>query len=269
MSQRYNIYYAGQVLEGHAQTDVREKLRKLFKADDATLDKLFSGKAQLLKRECDKDTALKYKQAMEKAGAQPVIKSAEAGTATVEPPPAPTATQQREPTAAERIAALAAAEDVSYKAPAPSTQQESTRDYDGKVEPVGSDILRAYERRPEAEQVLPSPNLALDEAGARLGRDSPPPPPAPAVDHLDMAETGELIPNLPPRHAPVHPDTDSINLAAEGTDLADCAPPPAQAPAVDLSGMDMAPAGSDVLEEQYRRRDEAQAPATDHINLAD
>lgn len=269
MSQRYNIYYTGQVLEGHAQADVREKLRKLFKADDATLDKLFSGKSQLLKRECDKETALKYKQAMEKAGARPIIKSAEQKAPPVEPSSPPPAANNTGPTAAERIAALAAADDVSYQRPATTSREETARDYDGNVDPVGADILRAYERPPAAEQVLPSPNLALDEAGVRLGRDNPAPPPAPAVDHLDMAEAGELIPNLPPRHTPLHPDTDSINLAAEGTDLADCAPPPAQAPTVDLSGMDMAPAGSDVLEEQYRRREEAQAPATDHINLAD
>lgn len=268
MSQRYNIYYAGQVLAGHAQAEVREKLRKVFKADDATLDKLFSGKAQLLKRECDKATALKYKQAMEKAGAQPIIKSAE--PAPAEPAPAPPAPEQATLTAAERIAALAAAEDVTYqRAPAAAQDEMPAIDYDGEVEPVGADILRASERRPEVEQVLPDPQLALDEAGARLGQEPPAPPPAPAVDHLDMAGVGETIPNLPPRQAPLQPDTGGIALAPEGTDFTDCAPPPAAAPAVDLTGMDMAPAGADVLEEQYRRKDDAQAPATDHIRLAD
>ena len=35
------------------------------------------------------------------------------------------------------------------------------------------------------------------------------------------------------------------------------------------SGIDMAPAGSDVLEDKYRAKDEAAAPSTDHISLAD
>lgn len=70
MEARYNIYFAGQLLAGHALAGVRENIARLFNADDATLDKLFSGKAQLVKRDCDKATALKYKQAMEQAGAR-------------------------------------------------------------------------------------------------------------------------------------------------------------------------------------------------------
>ena len=68
MEPLYNIYYAGEVLAGFDQSQVRKSLGALFKAGDATLDKLFSGKPQLLKRDCDEATALKYKQAMERAG---------------------------------------------------------------------------------------------------------------------------------------------------------------------------------------------------------
>ena len=71
MDARYSIYFAGELLDGHDRATVRAGLAKLFNADEATLDKLFSGKAQMIKRGCDKATALKYKQAMERAGAQP------------------------------------------------------------------------------------------------------------------------------------------------------------------------------------------------------
>lgn len=275
MTTRYNIYYAGQVLEGHAEPEVRERLRKVFKANDSTLDKLFSGTAQLLKRDCDKDTALKYKQAMERAGAQPIIKNATAeAAAPAEAAPASTSTAQPDASdgqlsAADRIAALAAAEDVGYRRSAGPAQAETAKDYDGEVEPVGADILRMNERAPEAEPVLPGPDLALGEAGARLGQPTPEPPPAPPVDHLDMAEAGELIPNLPPQDEPLSPDTSEIDLAPEGSDFADCASPPAEEPNLDLSGIDMAPAGSDVLEEKYRKTEEAQAPSTDHISLSE
>ena len=80
MEARYNIYFAGQLIEGQDLAGVRTRIGKLFKADAATLDKLFSGKTQLLKRDCDKATALKYKQAMEQAGALPVIKAIAANT---------------------------------------------------------------------------------------------------------------------------------------------------------------------------------------------
>ena len=73
MEVRYNIYYAGTVLEGHDIASVRQQLGRLFKADDVTLDKLFSGQPQMIKRDCDKATALKYQEAMKKAGAKPLI----------------------------------------------------------------------------------------------------------------------------------------------------------------------------------------------------
>ena len=57
MSERYDICFSGQVLEGHDAETVRDRLAKLFKADRATLDKLFSGKTQIIKRGCDKTTA--------------------------------------------------------------------------------------------------------------------------------------------------------------------------------------------------------------------
>ncbi len=87
MASRYNIYYAGEVLDGQQAGQVREKLRALFNANDAALEKLFSGTEQVVKRECDKETALKYKQAMERAGARPVIRvvrEAEAPAAPVD-----------------------------------------------------------------------------------------------------------------------------------------------------------------------------------------
>jgi hypothetical protein len=33
--------------------------------------------------------------------------------------------------------------------------------------------------------------------------------------------------------------------------------------------MDLAPAGAEVLEEKYRKKEQAEAPATDHISLKD
>ena len=40
MDPQYNIYFGGQVLDGHQPAAVREALGKLFKADDATLDRI-------------------------------------------------------------------------------------------------------------------------------------------------------------------------------------------------------------------------------------
>jgi hypothetical protein len=265
MEARYNILFAGELLEGRDMAEVRAALAKLFNADDATLDKLFSGKAQIIKRDCDKPTALKYKQAMERAGAKPVIKSA--GEAAVEPDPQPTLS------AAERIAALAAAPDEDgYRSnreeEVAATDNTSVAD-DGSVDlaPAGADVLRPEERPQPVTAEIDTSSLGMDETAQRLSEESPPPPPAPDTSHLDMGEVGDTIPNLDTGAPPVNPDTSAIKLAPEGTDLSDCAPKTPQPPAVDLSAMELAPTGSDVIEDQYRKREQPKAPNTDHISL--
>jgi hypothetical protein len=285
METRYNVYFAGQLLPGQELTSVRDKLAKLFNADQQTLEKLFSGKAQLLKRDCDKATALKYKQAMERAGAQPVIKASQS-TASAEQFPPPTAAPEKAMNAAEKIAALATAPDKGGYSPeefstsseesSTSTKETSTGSAGQQPEPdqaginlapAGTDVLREDERSEPVVSQIDTAGLEVDAAAQRLSEETPPPPPAPDTSHLDMGGVGEMIPNLPSDQVPLSPNTDAIGLSPQGTDFTDCAPPEAQPPPLDLSGMDLAPAGTDVLEEKYRKKAQAEAPATDHISL--
>ena len=74
MIQRYNVYFAGQVVDGHDLGSVRKALAQIFNADEHTLNTLLSGKLRLVKRNCDKATALKYQAALLAAGAKPVIR---------------------------------------------------------------------------------------------------------------------------------------------------------------------------------------------------
>lgn len=269
MEERYNVYFAGQVLEGHALPSVREKLAKVFNADQATLDKLFSGKPQLIKRDCDTATAHKYKEAMQRAGAAAIIKPAEITAAVAPGAPA------RAMTAAEKIAALAAAPDANRyssatSGAAPQTQEEDSVAEPGAIvlAPPGTAVLREDERAPHIRREVDTSGLAVDATAARLSDEPPPPPAAPDTGHLSMGEVGDFIPNLPSLEIPLSPDIDGIMLSAEGTDFSDCITP---APAVaqrDLSALEVLPAGGPLLEERYRRREPA-APVTDHLSLQD
>ena len=269
MEPLYNIYYAGEVLAGFDQAQVRKSLGALFKAGDATLDKLFSGNAQLLKRECDKATALKYKQAMEKVGAKPVIKSLQSAQAEPAPP------EKAPQTAAERIAALAAAPDMGgyQEAPAATASAPSTAsaadDSDLGLEPAGTDVLKPEERSEPIVADIDTSAIDLDEHAERLSAEPPAPPPAPDTTHLSMGEVGEDIPTLAAGEAPVAPNTDNLDLSPAGTDFSDCAQPEAAPPELDLSSLELAPAGSDVLNEDERNRPASPPPPTDHISLQD
>lgn len=276
MEARYNVYFAGQLLEGHELANVRGNMGRLFNADQATLDKLFSGKTQLVKRDCDKATALKYKQAIEQAGAVPVIKAV-ADPVAAEPPARP-----RAMTAAEKIAALAAAPDRSVgqeapaaaapqaAQPAPAAQDTSEAREEGiDLAPAGTAVLLPGERQAPVQSQVQTPNLEIFDSGHRLSETPRAAPAPPDTSHLSEAAVGELLPNLPESLTPVSPDTSAIALSPDGYDLSDCAAPAAAPPALDLSGMDLAPAGSEVLEAQYRNSRAAAPPATDHLTLED
>mgnify|MGYP003625782622 CR=1 FL=1 len=290
MEPTYRVYFAGEVLEGHNAAEVRANLGKLFKADAATLDKLFSGQPQLVKRDCDKATALKYKQALEKSGARPLIRSAadsDAGQrgAAAQPatdsaaPEAAQSPQADQPaaappamTAAERIAALAQAPaTIAFKSSAQAADDNAgdRADQDGAfgVAPAGSDVLRPEERSVQEARDIDTSTLAVDAAAERLSEPGAAPPSAPDTQHLSMGAVGEDIPTLPDERNTVDPDISGIDLAPSGTDFSDCATPDAQPPELDLSALDMAEVGSDVLDEQYRQREAPPAPATDHLQI--
>lgn len=277
MEQRYHIYFSGEVLEGHSVANVRAKLGKLFNADAITLDKLFSGKRQAVKRNCDKATALKYKQAMESAGAKPVITAAQESAPTTAAPATQTASSgeekqpSRELTKAERIAAIAAGDDGSSAGAGISETVQiaasNTNSPAFDVAETGADLLRPEERQEVEPANVDTSSIKLTATGTRLSDESLPPPSAPDTSHLSMGSVGEAIPNLPGSHDAEPPDISGIDLAPSGTDFSDCAPDDPEPLDLDLSGIDLAPDGADLLEEQYRKKSDAVAPPTDHLSL--
>lgn len=212
--QRYNIYFAGELLEGQDPATVRDNLTKLFRADEQTLQRLFSGKLQLLKRDCDKDTAVKYQQAMKRAGARPIIRVADA----IEPAPAETANHQA------------------------SAGPGSPDGLD--LCPEGAEVLRPAERAAVVPPSVEAPELDVAQAGERLAPAAKEAPQAPDTSHLSMGEVGEPIPNLPRKEFDLDPDTSALALSPEGTDFSDCAAPGAAAPELDLSDLELLPADS-------------------------
>jgi hypothetical protein len=265
METLYNVYFAGEVLPGHQAANVREGLATLFKASDATLDKLFSGSPQLVKRECDKATALKYKQALERAGAKPLIKRCDSANA------APGARDQaRKMSMAERVAALAAGAAGAGETASPAvTSRPAPGDADASMTlaPTGAEVLRPEERQAAAPRDVDTSSLTLASAGAPLAAPAPPAPPAPDTSRLSMGEVGEDIPTLPREEPGPEPDTSGIDLCPEGSDFSDCATGPAADPGLDLSALELAPAGSDIVEARYRQTDAPRPPDTTHLSL--
>lgn len=266
MSQSYNIFFIGEVLEGEDEPAVRARLARLFNASDATLDKLFSGSPQLVKRGCDHGTALKYKQAMERAGARPRIRRSEDGP-PAGPAAAPAPASTPGTTAAERVAALVGSADAADSEAPGAPGQAATEGL--AMAPAGSEVLQPHERRRHQPVEVVTAALSLAEPGPLPPSPGTAAPAPPSTSHLSLEETGELIPNLPRLQQTPAPDTGTIALCDDGYDLSDCAPPPAPPPALDLSELALSPEGSPVLESRYRPVDTAAAPDTGHISLVD
>lgn len=124
--QLFEVAFSGKISDGANPDEVKAKVGKMFNADDAKIEQLFSGKRIVIKKNIDQATAAKYKTALNRAGAECEVKPMGGGEAA---PAAPAA----EAAAAEPAeSAPATAPAASSGSPA-SIEYESS--YDGDVEP--------------------------------------------------------------------------------------------------------------------------------------
>jgi len=256
MSDFYNVVFSGQISAGADPAAVRANIARLFKVNDAMLDKLFSGQRIAVKKACDQATAMKLRASMKQAGAiaqmepcdaqgkpLPAANPAAAAPAAPKPPaavpapPAPAA-PARAPTMADRIAALAAQhakEDALKPKPdAPPPPADVKRVETWKMFPPGfllGEIPRDAGRAP----------LTLDLSRYTISRLG--------TELMQPEERAKLAP------APVVvPDLSAIKVAPPGAPVLReeekvVAPPVV----VDISTMSMAPPNTDVLKDSEKR----------------
>ncbi len=89
----YRIIFQGKVADGADADAVKQKMAKLFRADAARIETLFSGKKTVLKTADALDEAERFKAMIEKTGAVCEIMTAGKGAST--PPPAPEAAPEK------------------------------------------------------------------------------------------------------------------------------------------------------------------------------
>ena len=195
---RYDIYFRGEILPDHNEDQVKAAIAQLFKASDAKLVQLFSGKVNAIKKSVDKATAAKYQQIFKKAGAKAVITVAKEEERREEVENKETANQE---TGSKEI-----------------KSEEGSWD----VLPSGSDLLKPDEKR-EIPDVdidtsaikMASPFLDFEDVEKNV-------PPAPDTSHITVAPVGEDM--NPDRPAPVPDlelDLSELSVAEVGATLVD------------------------------------------------
>lgn len=65
----FEIAFSGQIIEGADLQSVKQHIGVIFKADEARLQQLFSGRRVVIKREADQAIVTRYQAAFKKAGA--------------------------------------------------------------------------------------------------------------------------------------------------------------------------------------------------------
>ncbi len=189
----FEVAFSGQVKDGADLEQVKAKVGAMFKADDAKLALLFSGKRMVIKKNVDQAMANKYKTALDNAGAVCEIKSlndtAEAPAAVDAMPTqksplentSPATSQQSKPVAA---ASSPASTIVDGDAPAaPQTDPlgisaGDIADLSAAIAPLGSDMQDKIKSVEEPQ--LDISGLDMAPPGSDLGQEkkvSDPPPP--------------------------------------------------------------------------------------------
>ncbi|MDP5052839.1 MAG: hypothetical protein NWP69_03520 [Congregibacter sp.] len=243
--ERYDIAFGGECLEGHDPLAVREALGALFKADEATLDRLFSGTRQRIKRNCDKATALKYQKSLAAAGAKAIVSRViEEGQKNGE---------SGETGESESLTAASVGPDG---------------DSPLELLPGGSDILRPEERIAHAPAVVDVAHLTLAATGERLAPQASSTVSPVHVPEFDVAEPGaQIAPPAKPGNDAIAPDTSKLDLAPAGDDLGGSTPSGTAKADVNTDHLNLAEPGSDLLLSHERKITNAQAPDTSHLTL--
>lgn len=177
---RYEIAFSGQTLPGAEPEQVRANLARLFQADAQRIALLFSGRRMVIKQNLDAAAADKYRQAMERAGAQVEVCALDVEVEEIElapPPPADAA-----PAPAAPVGRLQVAPRDGYMAAFAEVQAP-----DFGIAPVGVDL---QDSRPEpAAPALDLSRLSLAPVGSDMGelpRDAD--GPAPDISHLKLLD---------------------------------------------------------------------------------
>lgn len=245
----YDVYLTGKLADDLSPTVAAQRLAALFKSTPEAMAALITGKAQLLKRGVDKNTALKYRDALQKAGCEVAFKAQTLAA------PANTVTAAAIPSSPTPIT--------------PTTQAAPITASSGlQLAPAGQDLLREDERHTTAPVSVDTAYLSLAPIGP-LPASPTVAAVVPDVSDLSLAATGGNLLEESERQAPppITPDTSDLSLAEVGAPI-ETLKNNAAPLHPNINGLELAPAGSDLLTAEQRRHPQPVTPNTDHITLA-
>lgn len=205
---RFDIYFRGECLQNFQAEQVKHVFCQIFKAPAEKINPLFSGKPVALKKALDKATAIKFKQAFEKAGAKVYVQLSQANsqvnsiqTAPARPsvasmfellPPGSDVLSHSEKSAPVitkiDIAHLSTQTDYQRLSPISEAAPEAPDVSYITVAEAGADLLAGYKTAKVPTMVLDLSAIELAEVGADMNpAKKPTSPAAPDVSHITLS----------------------------------------------------------------------------------
>ena len=191
---RFDLVFSGRTVPGADSAQVRARLAALFKTDEASIERLFSGKRYVLKKGLDEAAARKYQAALDRAGAQCEL---------VQRPPAMT---------------IAPPGVTLVEVEPPATPEFDVSGF--TLAEAGADVLDEYPR--PAAPALDVSDISLAAPGEDLVEEEIVVAAPPVVPELSVAAIGAVLDEAGPatRSRPI-PKTDHLSVAPVGVDLGD------------------------------------------------
>ena len=183
-----DVFFRGDIVPGQNILDVRERLKKLFNADEQQLQKLFSGRPVAIRRNLDREAAEQYREAVFNAGAMVELRpvkteatSAEVGFSDNKAPIQSKAELQNQSITHDHGREAEEAED------------EDVPDF--SIAPIGADMLREEDRKviDPVEVVISA--LAVEDMSGDILQDSE----KKHVDPVEVDISHLSVEDLPPQ----------------------------------------------------------------------
>jgi len=211
--QQYDLFFRGELVDGFYVDFVKADIQSLFKADQAYVDKLFSGQEQAIKTKADKATAIKFQQAFKKAGAKLIVRAHGAPA----PISKPATTSKPAPIHEVKSASVNETTAQASQKQVISAEQFTTTT-EATANENSPDLIESHQPDIHAPDSIPSWDLGAP--GAQIGEESQFIPANVDTSALSVAETGaDLIANKGFEEPAPIINVDALSLAAAGSDL--------------------------------------------------
>lgn len=253
---KFNVVFRGDIVLGHNLADVKARLQKLFKADAAKIDALFTGRPIPLKKNLDDASAKKYHHVLRQAGADvslvPVVDVKAVVNQVAEKKPVSAQSDTTQKTTATHLAPEAA---------------------ELSLAPVGSDVLAAGERTVYVDANIDVSDLSLRETQGNILDDAEIVADTASlvqVPDYDVADVGADMVRADEKNALPLPELDiaTWDLSEVGEDLIkEAERSVVENVEVQDLNVDLAPVGSDLG--QLKKQVEPLNPDISHLKLVD